>query len=885
MDMSKKTWVTEGYEGFRRGTFGNGGQNLYVSKKGILQRIFQYDLNHNGYIDLVFANCQNHGESAPSYVYTLDGKRSELPGQGSVCAMTLDIDGDGWEDIVVTGLYDMAAPFASSDIYFGSPEGYSEKYHTRIPTPFATDCCYGDFDGKGNKTLAFVLPKQRCVRLFSPTKNNCLEWKGYIDFPIEQLGDKEVGIYAANSHLICAADLDGDGYDELIHREEHFTRTTVYWGGPEGLDPNRKTVLPELPAGDILQAEEEKTIESDLEAKFKTPRLLQKVRWNERDCFTLSTGKKMIFFSSNADRQLERVLEIDVPLALSAAVGDLDGDGYDDIAVASVVKDDNDPNKQCSFIIWNSAEGLDKKPRTVLSTQSACHVSMLENMVLICQCSAGHFYTNDSLLFTYPNFDTPQRFEGEDSRRGALIRNPDGVRVLLNNHFSRSSIGFDETYIYWGGPDGYSPDRMLAVPSHCATDALAADFNDDGWAELLVANSSENSGHLDPGHHVHHFGPNGFEPEKSYAFETNMGWGVTAGDFDHDGYLEIVTPAGQWKQLRLYSARDRFQTYQVIDLPEGASARWPMAMDVNKDGWLDLLVPDILGNAHIYWGGPEGFSLERSTELAALNPSGVTAADLTKNGYPDLIIGCAMETMPSPHNPHQCFVHIYWNGPEGIKESRKCVLRGDNVDHLVVADFNGDGWLDIFAGSYHGGKDRDINSFLYWNREGSFRELDRQLLYTHSACGCMAADFNEDGYIDLAVANHKVDGDHHGFSTVWWNGPKGFNRERSTDLPTEGPHGMISTEIGNILDRGFSEYYYSEVYAVPDDCKVTHACTEGDVPPKTAANLTLRVNGGDWLQPEGLQLKKGDTLEYRLELYAYNCLRTPRIEKVIIEME
>ena len=41
-------WITEGFEGFSRGSFGNGGQNLYVSKHGILQRIFQYDLNGDG---------------------------------------------------------------------------------------------------------------------------------------------------------------------------------------------------------------------------------------------------------------------------------------------------------------------------------------------------------------------------------------------------------------------------------------------------------------------------------------------------------------------------------------------------------------------------------------------------------------------------------------------------------------------------------------------------------------------------------------------------------------------------------------------------------------------------------------------------------------------
>ena len=39
-----KQWITEGFEGFSRGSFGNGGQNLYVSKKGVLQRIFQFDL-------------------------------------------------------------------------------------------------------------------------------------------------------------------------------------------------------------------------------------------------------------------------------------------------------------------------------------------------------------------------------------------------------------------------------------------------------------------------------------------------------------------------------------------------------------------------------------------------------------------------------------------------------------------------------------------------------------------------------------------------------------------------------------------------------------------------------------------------------------------------
>ena len=42
-------WRTRGFEAFRRGTFGNAGQNLYVSRAGVLQRIHLFDLNKDGW--------------------------------------------------------------------------------------------------------------------------------------------------------------------------------------------------------------------------------------------------------------------------------------------------------------------------------------------------------------------------------------------------------------------------------------------------------------------------------------------------------------------------------------------------------------------------------------------------------------------------------------------------------------------------------------------------------------------------------------------------------------------------------------------------------------------------------------------------------------------
>ena len=57
-----KKWSLSGFEAFSKGTLGNGGQNLYVSAKGVLQRIWQFDVNKDGYVDLLIANSHDYNE-------------------------------------------------------------------------------------------------------------------------------------------------------------------------------------------------------------------------------------------------------------------------------------------------------------------------------------------------------------------------------------------------------------------------------------------------------------------------------------------------------------------------------------------------------------------------------------------------------------------------------------------------------------------------------------------------------------------------------------------------------------------------------------------------------------------------------------------------------
>lgn len=888
-------WNTKGFEAFRRGEFGDGGYNIYVSKAGVLQRIYQYDLNRNGYFDLVYANCQNHHESTASCCFTRDGRRSAiLPGQGALSGCLADITGSGYQDIVLGGFYDMAIPFSSTDIYFGSHEDYSEKRHIRIPTPWAECCTAGDFNGCGYPSLAFAISTYKVVRIFYHTECG-VEWRKFVDLPIF-------------ADYVEAGDLDGDGFAELIVRPkmEDGSETTamrIYWGGKDGIDVNNFTEIPAFLPDEVMVQKKAESRESDMEKRWDSARMIKCVQLDNRQLVSCSSGKKVVFFGVDGDRNVFRALELDVPQALSVAVGDINGDGVDEIAVACTAPHPEASDRQASFIFVRQDGVYHAYP---VETRAACDVVIADwdkngrGEVIFAQGPDAMLYSNKTRSYIWQDgkfVPGGSEFECEDVRRIFFVENPGkNPEICIVNHHSRRAVGFDKSFVYFGGPDGYSSERRLEVPCWCAVDSICADVDDDGIAELVICNNSENSMHLDPGNHIHHFDENGnFCPEKTTMLPVDLGWGGICADFDRDGHLDFIFSANQWSDLyHFHGNGDGTYRREKIEIGAEGGIRWFAAADLNKNGYLDLIIPVVeKDRTYILHGGPEGFSMDRRTDLGVFNGVSAKVADLTGNGYGDVIIGAYIETPVkgelTPHQPHQSFVYIYWNDGNGLRENNRTVLKADGPVAFAVADFNNDGFLDLFVSNYHSGKERDINSIIYWNREGRFSELDRKLLFGHSASGCIAADFNEDGYIDLAVANHKVDGDHHGYSTVWWNSEKGFSSERCSNLPTEGPHGMTMIEPGNVLTRGPEEYYYSEPFTVTEDAELISIDVVADIPPKTWVKAVVRkadnadaLKEASWLEP-GFKVKEGEVLQYRLELGAYNSLRTPRVTEVNVK--
>ncbi|MFN7993973.1 MAG: CRTAC1 family protein [Bryobacteraceae bacterium] len=265
------------------------------------------------------------------------------------------------------------------------------------------------------------------------------------------------------------------------------------------------------------------------------------------------------------------------------------------------------------------------------------------------------------------------------------------------------------------------------------------DYDGDGWMDIFFSNGAKlpelkKTDSSFDNCLLRNRGDGTFEDVTAQAGLTghnlDFSYGVAVGDYDNDGRPDIFV-ANTGKNT-LYHNNGNGTFSDVTDgsgldkkPPETLSvqAAW---FDYDNDGLLDL----VLSN-YTLWT-PEK---DRRCE---------------KNGVDAY---CSPRTYPSV--PHRLYRNLGHGKFEDVTEKSglgKALGKGMGI---AIADFNSDGWMDIFIAN-----DTERN-FLFLNQgNGTFKEVG--LLYgvayndsasTVSAMGADAKDYDNDGWVDIFYSN------------------------------------------------------------------------------------------------------------------------------------
>jgi hypothetical protein len=175
---------------------------------------------------------------------------------------------------------------------------------------------------------------------------------------------------------------------------------------------------------------------------------------------------------------------------------------------------------------------------------------------------------------------------------------------------------------------------------------LVADFDNDGWSDIYVANDSSPAA-------FYHNNKNGtftdVGAEAGCAFSVDgkpqAGMGVTAGDYDRDGWLDIFKTnfAGDTSSLYHNVGRGVFDDV-TFAAGVGVNTRWLGwgcgFVDVDNNGWLDVF----LVNGHVY---PE---VEKLTTEAGYAQRKVLYQNLQNGRFADVseqVGGAVMDRTPA----------------------------------------------------------------------------------------------------------------------------------------------------------------------------------------------------------------------------------------------
>jgi len=284
------------------------------------------------------------------------------------------------------------------------------------------------------------------------------------------------------------------------------------------------------------------------------------------------------------------------------------------------------------------------------------------------------------------------------------------------------------------------------------TDIISGDINNDGLPELIAVNSTSGSCPA-PDSSVSVFFPNG---DGTFRFQAlyltgNSPAGAAVGDFTGRGHLDlaVVNSCDSTVSILLNNGDGSFgprTDYATGNLPAAI-----VVGDFNHDGVTDLAVANVGDNSvSILLGKGDGTFRQKVDHATGPAPVTILAADLTGDGNLDLITADSATALT---NSDTGKISILLGLGDGGFKSHTEVSIGQVLtpSHVVAADFNRDGKVDLAVVANRNAVGGVI--VLAGNGDGTF--VPQAPFYSTGRLSAHAAlaDFNADGIPDLAVTS------------------------------------------------------------------------------------------------------------------------------------
>lgn len=263
-----------------------------------------------------------------------------------------------------------------------------------------------------------------------------------------------------------------------------------------------------------------------------------------------------------------------------------------------------------------------------------------------------------------------------------------------------------------------------------------------------------------------------------YLYYYNGG-GVAVGDINNDGLPDLYFTANRRGGNKLYLNKGKFNFEDITDKAGVAgTSDWCTGVtmaDVNADGYLDIYVSTISnkyglqGHNELYINKQDGTFSEESAKYG-LNTSCLTTQSVFFDYDHDGDLDCFI--LNQSHHPHANIIdtsgrrnydslsgdRLYRNDIKTTGRftdvSAQAHIYQSNLGYglgLAVADFNNDGWDDIYIGN-----DFHENDYYYLNNhDGTFTESGAAHFkhYSRFSMGNDAADYNNDGQMDMITVD------------------------------------------------------------------------------------------------------------------------------------